>query len=170
MNSTVPDNASIDSPQPAIQNNSTHTSSTPVHSTQIQNSDEKTCPLKCIPENKKNLDDAENISNIQSTLPKTHLPPKNSQETVSVNTKLHINTSKPSSKNETTKSIDLSSLSTALENENNKEEKPIAASIISTDEKLKSNSVKKQQITTTSTSNCIYLIKIYLEIKIIKFF
>lgn len=160
MNSSIPDNASIDSPQPAIQNNSAHTSPKIVHSTQIQNSDEKTCPVKVIPENKKNLDNAQNISNIQSTLPKTHLPPKNSQETVYVNTKLQINTSKSSSKNETTKPIDLSSLSTALENEKNKEEKPIAASNVSTDEKLKPNSVKKQQ----STSNCVYLIKMYLKI------
>lgn len=157
MNSSVPDNASIDSPQSAIQNNSARTTPKTDHSTRIQNSDERSCNSKVIPENKKNLDNAQNISNIQLTLPKTHLLPKNSQETICTNAKLQINTSKPSSKNETTKTIDLSSLSTALENEKNKEEKPIDVSNVSTDEKLKPNSDKKQQ----STSNCVYLVNIY---------
>lgn len=145
------DNVSTDSSTPAVQN--THESCNVVQSTQLQASSEKACNSKCTSENKIVPDSSEEtISKCQSTSPKTNSPPTNFQETSFVDISLQTNTVKPSSKNESSKTIDLSSLSAVLEDGQNKEKKHSSAPNNVTDEKLKSNPDQKEEI----SSNCCF--------------
>lgn len=128
--SSVPDNVSTDSSSSAVQNNS-HANKKSVETTVVQNAGAESLNSKVISENKINADDSE--QNVPNT-----------QEDLCANTKLPTTTSKTPSLKEPAKPIDLTSLSTALEDEENKEKKSSAMSNDLTDEKPKSNFDQKQ--------------------------
>lgn len=153
-NSSVSDKVSTAS-QLAVQNISTYANSKTVQSTpQFQNTGAKVFNSKLTTENKTKSDNGvQTVSKFQPTLQKTYSPPMNSQQTHSTDTKPQITAYKGSSRNESTKSIDLSSISNALEDVKHKDEKSTVLSNDTTDEKSKSNSDHKPQ----TTSNIFYM-------------
>lgn len=160
QNSSLTDNSSVldkvsTTSQPPVQNNLTYANSKTVQSTpQLQNAGAKVFNSKSTTENKTKSTDngVQAVSKFQPPLQKTYSPPMNSQQTHSADSKSQAATFKGSSRNESTKSIDLSSISNALEDVKNKDEKSPILSNDTADEKSKSNSDHKPQ----TTSNLFY--------------
>ncbi|KAE9544096.1 hypothetical protein AGLY_001785 [Aphis glycines] len=150
INSSISDKVSGASPQHAVQGSSNNASPKLVQSeNQCQNGSAQVCNLKLTFENKIKTDnDVQTISTTQPTLPKTYSPPINSQQTLcTTDTKQQTTATLGLPKNESTKNIDLSTLSSVLDDGKNTEEKSIVVSNELTEEKLKSNSHHKPQNT-----------------------
>lgn len=151
INSSISDKMSGASPQHAVQGSSNNASPKLVQSeNQCQNGSTQVCNPKLTTfENKIKTDnDGQTISTIQPTLPKTYSPPINSQQTLcTTDTNQQTTATLELPKNESTKNIDLSTLSSVLDDGKNTEEKSIVVSNELTEEKLKSNSHHKLQNT-----------------------
>lgn len=148
--------------QPEVQNNSTFANSKTIQSSpQFQNAGAKVFNSKLTTENKTKSDNGvQTVSKYQPPLQKTYSPPMNSQQTHgTTDSKPQITAFKGSPRNDSTKSIDLSSISNVLEDVKNKDEKSAAMSNDTTDEKSKSNSDHKQQ-TTSNLFISIYSFKL----------
>jgi len=150
INSSISDKMSGSSPQHAVQGSSNNASPKLVQSeNQCQNGSAQVCNPKLTLENKMNTDnDGQTISTTQPTLPKTYSPPINSQQTPCIaDTNQQTTATLGLPKNESTKNIDLSTLSSVLDDGKNTEEKSIVVPNELTEEKLKSNSHHKPQNT-----------------------
>lgn len=156
INSSISDKMSGASPQHAVQGNSNNASPKLVQSeNQCQTSSAKVCNSKLTLENKIKTDNGgQTISTIQPTLPKTNSPPINSQQTLCTSdTNQQTTATVGLPRSESIKNIDLSTLSSVLDDGKNKEEKSIVAPNELIEEKSKSNSEHRPQ----NTSNLYYI-------------
>jgi len=152
INSSSSDKMSRASPQHAVEDNSNNASSKLVQSeNQCQNASTKEFNSKITLENKIQPDNNEQTI---STLQSTYSPPINSQQihcTTDTNNQTTATLELP--KSETTKNIDLSTLSTVLDDGKNKEEKSTVLSNDLIEEKSKSNSDHRPQNTSNLHQN-----------------
>lgn len=152
INSSISDKMSGASPQHAVQDNSNNASPTLVQSeNQCQNASTKEYNSKLTLENKMKTDDnGQTISKLQPTCSS----PINSQQMLqTTDTNQQTITTLGLPKSESTKTIDLSTLSTVLDDEKNKEEESTVMSNEIVEEKSTSSSDHKQQ----NTSNIYYI-------------
>jgi len=146
MNSSISDKMSGTSPQHSVQDNSNNASPKLVQSeNQCQNTSTKEYNSKLTLENKMKTDDS---GQTKSTCQPIYSPPINSQKTLcTTDTNQQTTVTLELSKSESTKNIDLSTLSTVLDDGDNKEEKSTAESNDLIEEQSKSNSDHKPQNT-----------------------
>lgn len=142
INSSSSDKMSGTSPQHAVEDNSNNASPKLVQSeNQCQNASTKELTL----ENKIQPDNSEQTI---STLQPTYSPPINSQQMLcTTDTNPQTTATLEIPKSESTKNIDLSTLSTVLDDGKNKEEKSTVLSNDLIEEKSKSNSDHRPQNT-----------------------
>jgi len=163
ISSSISDKMSGASPQHAVQDNSNNASPKLVQSeNECQNASAKEHNSKPTPENKIKIDNSgQTISTFQPTLSKTNSSPISSQQILgTTDTNQQSTTTLELPKSESTKNIDLSALSTVLDDEKNKEEKPGMSNDL-IEENSKSNSDHSPQ----NTSN-LYCIGINSNLKI----
>lgn len=149
---SISDKVSVASPQHADQDNTTKETPKLVQSeNQFQDASAKVDSSKLTCENQIKTDNSgQNISTIQPTLPNTNLPspPLNSLQLVcTIDTNQQTTSTVELPRSESTKNIDLSTLSTVLDDGKNKEEKAIIVSNDEIEEKTKTNSDNKPQNT-----------------------
>lgn len=155
VSTTVVDKLSTVATQSAVQNN--HTSLKTVPSpTQFQSSaGEKVYDSKFIPENKMKPESSVQIlPKFQPTLPQTYSPPISTQQPHSANTNpqtVITTNSKGPSKNESTKTIDVSSLSNVMGDITIKEGKSACVS----NDVIEAKSTPKPDYTPQSSSNLL---------------
>jgi len=146
INSSSSDKMSGASPQHAVEDNSNNASLKLIQSeNQCQNDSTKEFNPKLTLENKIQPD---NSGQIISTLQPTYSPPINSQKMLcTTDTNQQTTDTLELPKSESTKNIDLSTLSTVLDDGKNKEEKSTVLSNDLIEEKSKSNSDHRPQNT-----------------------